>query len=270
MPPSPPPLQILTPPPPPTTPKPKTLFILDSSFNPPTTAHLHLARSALFSEDEARYPHPRRVLLLLATKNADKPDVEAGREDRVTMMKVLAGDVAAGDRVAAGEGKEGRRAENELRAGEGVDIALTPHALFIDKARVIAEEPTYSSAKKVFILGFDTLKRLLEVRYYEPPTLAGLGALFEGGVRVHLRAGSEEEEGEQRRWIESLGGEGGELERNGGRREWVRGLELLGARGEEVSSSEVRRRVKAGEAVAGLATEGVVEVIEREDLYRVG
>ncbi|ELR01903.1 hypothetical protein GMDG_05085 [Pseudogymnoascus destructans 20631-21] len=150
MPLSPPPLQILTPPPPPSTPKPKTLFILDSSFNPPTTAHLHLARSALFSRDEGRYPHPRRELLLLATANADKPNVEAGREDRVTMMRVLAGDVV---------GNQGAREEKE---GEGVDIALTPHALFIDKARVIAEEPTYEGVKKVFILGFDTLKRLLE------------------------------------------------------------------------------------------------------------
>lgn len=185
------------------------------------------------------------------------------------MMKVLAEDVV-GDQGAgsvAGEGKEGTTA-NELRAGEGVDIALTPHALFIDKARVTAEESTYSSAKKVFILGFDTLKRLLEVRYYDPPTLSGLGPLFEGGVRVHLRAGGEEEEREQRRWVESLGGEGGWLERNGGKGDWMRGLEVLGARGEEVSSSEVRRRVKAGEAVAGLATEGVEEVIEREGLYR--
>ncbi|OBT46585.1 hypothetical protein VE00_01880 [Pseudogymnoascus sp. WSF 3629] len=262
MPPSPFPLQILTPTPPPSALKPKTLFILDSSFNPPTTAHLHLARSALFSQDEGRYPHPRRVLLLLATKNADKPDVEAGREDRVTMMRVLAGDVV-GD-WGAGEGKEG----GEGREGKGVDIALTPHALFIDKARVIAEESTYSGAKKVFILGFDTLKRLLEVRYYDPPTLSGLGPLFDGGVRVHLRAGGEEEEGEQRRWIESLGGEGGEMERNGGRREWVRGMEVVEAQGGEVSSSEVRRRVKAGEGVMGLVTEGVEEVIERKGLYR--
>ncbi|OBT75860.1 hypothetical protein VF21_04373 [Pseudogymnoascus sp. 05NY08] len=267
MPPSPPPLQILTPTPPPSTPTPKTLFVLDSSFNPPTTAHLHLARSALFSKDEGRYPHPRRVLLLLATKNADKPDVEAGREDRVTMMRVLAGDVV-GDRGAEKVAGEEGAAENELRDGEGVDIALTSHALFIDKARVIAEEATYSGAKKVFILGFDTLKRLLEVRYYDPPTLSGLGPLFDGGVRVHLRAGGEEEEGEQRRWIESLGGEGGEMERNGGRREWVRGMEVVEAQGGEVSSSEVRRRVKAGEGVEGLVTEGMDEVIERKGLYR--
>ncbi|OBT51786.1 hypothetical protein VE04_07383 [Pseudogymnoascus sp. 24MN13] len=71
-------------------------------------------------------------------------------------MRVLAGDVV-GYR-GAGKGKEG----GEEKDGEGVDIALTPHALFIDKARVIAEESTYSGAKKVFILGFDTLKRLLE------------------------------------------------------------------------------------------------------------
>lgn len=186
------------------------------------------------------------------------------------MMKVLAGDVVRGR--GAEEGKEGREeggdAGNEVRDGEGVDVALTSHALFIDKARVIARESTYSGAKKVFILGFDTLKRLLEVRYYDPPTLSGLGPLFEGSVRVHLRAGGEEEEGEQRRWIEGLGGEGGWLERNGGRREWVEGMEVLGARGEEVSSSEVRRRVKAEEMLGGLVTEGIEEVIEREGLYR--
>ncbi|OAF55490.1 hypothetical protein VC83_08371 [Pseudogymnoascus destructans] len=158
------------------------------------------------------------------------------------MMRVLAGDVV---------GNQGAREE---RKGEGVNIALTPHALFIDKARLIAEEPTYEGAKKVFILGFDTLKRLLEVRYYDPPSLSGLGPLFEGGVRVHLRAGGEEEEGEQRRWIESLGG-GGDGE------EWGEegmggGMEVVEASGGEVSSSEVRRRVKAGETVAGLLRRG--------------
>ncbi|KFY19076.1 hypothetical protein V493_08158, partial [Pseudogymnoascus sp. VKM F-4281 (FW-2241)] len=194
MPSSPPPLQILTPTPPPSTPKPKTLFILDSSFNPPTIAHLHLARSALFSADEARYPHPRRVLLLLATTNADKPDVEAGREDRMAMMKVLAGDVVSDSSAGLDEST----VASELGDGEGVDIALTPYALFIDKARVIAEEEAYQGAKKVFILGFDTLKRLLHVGYYDPPSLCGLGPVFDGGVRVHLRAGGgEEEEGQK-------------------------------------------------------------------------
>lgn len=210
------------------------------------------------------------MLLLLATKNADKLDVEAEREDRVAMMKVLADDVV-GDR-GAGEGKEGREeggdAGNEVHDGEGVDIALTSYALFVDKARIIAEESTYQGANKVFILGFDTLKRLLEVRYYDPPTLSGLGPLFEGGVRVHLRAGGEEEEGEQRRWIEGLEGEEGWLERNGGRGGWVDGIEVLGARRREVSSSEVRRRVKAEETLGGLVTEGIEEVIEREGLYR--
>lgn len=181
----------------------------------------------------------------------------------MTMMQVMAGDVVKDQGL--GEGT----ARNEVGDGEGVDIGLTSHALFIDKARVIAEEPTYASAKKIFILGFDTLKRLLEVRYYDPPTLFGLGPLFEGGVRVHLRADVEGEE-EQREWIEGLGGEGGELERNGGKAEWVRGMEVLGVRapGEEVSSSEVRRRVKVGEKLEGMVTEGIERFIEREGLYR--
>ncbi|KFY18451.1 hypothetical protein V491_04776, partial [Pseudogymnoascus sp. VKM F-3775] len=132
-------------------------------------------------------------------------------------------------RVLAEDVTRERGAGHEVGDGEGVDIGLTSHALFVDKARIIAKEPTYASAKKIFILGFDTLKRLLEVRYYDPPTLSGLGPLFEGGVRVHLRAG-EEGEKEQREWIEGLGGEGGELERNGGKAEWVRGMEVLGVR----------------------------------------
>ena len=86
---------------------------------------------------------------------------------------------------------------------------------------------------------------------------------------MHLRAGGEEEEGDQRRWIESLGGKEGWLEMNGGKGEWVEGMEVLGARGgEEVSSSEVRRRVKEGMRLERLVTEGVEKVIEREGLYR--
>lgn len=58
------------------------------------------------------------------------------------------------------------------------------------------------------------------------------------------------------------------MERNGARGEWVEGLEVLRGEGGEVSSSEVRRRVQAGETVAGLVTEGAEQVISRKKLYR--
>src|SRR5450432_1859290 len=57
-------------------PPPKTLYILDSSFNPPTLAHLRILTSALTEKT----PLPRRVLLLLATQNADKAQKPASFE----------------------------------------------------------------------------------------------------------------------------------------------------------------------------------------------
>jgi len=48
---------------------PRTLYVLDSSFNPPTRAHLKIAVTALRDD---RGEAPKRLLLLLATQNADK------------------------------------------------------------------------------------------------------------------------------------------------------------------------------------------------------
>lgn len=49
----------------------KTLFVLDSSFNPPTKAHLNIALSS-FCDASTGPPQEKRLLLLLATQNADK------------------------------------------------------------------------------------------------------------------------------------------------------------------------------------------------------
>ncbi len=46
-----------------------TLYVLDSSFNPPTRAHFDMAVSAL---EHDRGAAPKRLILLLATRNADK------------------------------------------------------------------------------------------------------------------------------------------------------------------------------------------------------
>ncbi|KAK9251856.1 hypothetical protein V1507DRAFT_463321 [Lipomyces tetrasporus] len=67
----------------------KILYVLDSSFNPPTLAHMRIAISALKDT-----PHSSsRLLLLLATQNADKPSKPASFEDRLVMMTLLARDL---------------------------------------------------------------------------------------------------------------------------------------------------------------------------------
>jgi len=63
-----------------------TLYVLDSSFNPPSRAHMQLARSAL---EEDGGEGSKRLLLLLATVNADKKPKPAVFEDRLVMMCIM-------------------------------------------------------------------------------------------------------------------------------------------------------------------------------------
>ena len=61
-----------------------SLAVLDSSFNPPTRAHLHLLASSMERFGTAR------ALLLLAKQNADKAVVGASLVQRLQMMELLA------------------------------------------------------------------------------------------------------------------------------------------------------------------------------------
>lgn len=72
---------------------PKTLIILDSSFNPPSTAHLNLARSFLENNTISRHDGPHRLLLLFSTSNADKAPSPASFDQRLSMMTVFARDL---------------------------------------------------------------------------------------------------------------------------------------------------------------------------------
>ena len=58
-----------------------SLAVLDSSFNPPTRAHLHLLSMAA---EELKLSHS---LLLLAKQNADKPVLGASLVQRLEMME---------------------------------------------------------------------------------------------------------------------------------------------------------------------------------------
>lgn len=66
------------------------LFVLDSSFNPPNRAHLRIATTALLSSTNT---NPQRLLLLLATQNADKAPTPAAFEQRLAMMAIFAEDL---------------------------------------------------------------------------------------------------------------------------------------------------------------------------------
>ncbi|KAG2051696.1 Nucleotidylyl transferase [Suillus hirtellus] len=161
------------------------ISILDSSFNPPTCAHLALANSRpprytvksgftglpLASAAELDYD---AKLLLLSVRNADKAlkSGDATYEQRLEMMYLLSKDMSAS--VSKSES-----------AHANVAIAIVDEPTFVRKAvllrqflhaRILGMYPPATALDRmaisipnphlVFLLGFDTLIRLLSPRYY--------------------------------------------------------------------------------------------------------
>ncbi|KAL8785363.1 MAG: hypothetical protein Q9213_003428 [Squamulea squamosa] len=247
--------------PPSTSPPIKTLHVLDASFNPPTRAHLRIALSVLSSADHAS--KPQRLLLLLATQNADKAPKPAAFEQRLAMMTILAHDIL----------EQSSKSEDLA-----VDIGITKHPYYHDKAIAIEESRYYADAatggqpQQVHLLGFDSLVRLLDTKYYSPAhTFAPLSALFDRHrIRVTRRIEDDNKYGtmeEQDQVREALAR--GEREAEGGKREWAVRIEMVEGEGEAVSSTKVRDAVQKAdwELVERLVGKGVREYIQKEGLY---
>ncbi|QDS76504.1 hypothetical protein FKW77_005558 [Venturia effusa] len=193
---------------------PRTLFILDSSFNPPSRAHLALATTALKTSTE---PRPWRLLLLFSTRNADKAAGKpAGFVERIAMMGLFAEDLMGvldlghkkkkRERQRKGENEDEDKedkeeCEQELNIEEEeekeeeeeitIDIGLTKAPYYTDKSLAIttANPPAYPNAASlthIHLLGYDTLTRLLAPKYYptHTPPLSALGPFFEAGHKL--------------------------------------------------------------------------------------
>ncbi|PHH79466.1 hypothetical protein CDD80_4693 [Ophiocordyceps camponoti-rufipedis] len=228
------PLQILSTHPCPTSTLPSRLLVLDSSFNPPTMAHAQMAREALRKHD--------RLMLLLSVANADKRVQPAGFASRLCLMDVLARKMAVDGAV--------------------VDLAVTTRPLFADKVAPVADSGVYEEV--VFLVGFDTLVRILDVKYYDDADKRDvvLASFFRRArLLVFIRPsdvwGSADE---QRRFVEESA--------------WRSRVDVrFGDETEGVSSSRVRELVRmpggAGrhEELARLVDEDILHWIESENLY---
>ena len=156
-----------------------------------------------------------------------------------------------------------------------VDIGVCKPPLFVDKVRAIEESRIYGeeAAEQVHLIGFDTLLRLLDPKYYPPEhTLRPLNGLFEKHrVRVMERTGdSWGIGGEQRDYLRRLGD--GSKEGEGGKREWIDRIELVdGRRADEdtISSTKVREAAQSGDrdTLHSLVPKSVAEYILQERLY---
>ena len=159
-----------------------------------------------------------------------------------------------------------------------IDIGVTTAPYYTDKSAAISDsaegrEWYPSNPRHIHLLGFDTLTRFFAPKYYQSfsPPLSALEPYFAAGhgLRATLRPddayGSEEE---QRGFVRRLAE--GEMEGEGGKREWAEQVELVEATPKAgVSSTVVRRAAKAGEwgTVGELCTEGVAEWVREERLY---
>ncbi len=212
---------------------PLRLGVFSASFNPPTRAHGEIVARA-----RERF-HLDEIALLLTLTNADKRAYEAPLEDRAAML------------VAAFEDDP------------DMAIGLASHPFFADL--LLPLRSSYESAEIFFLVGSDTLERILDRegrylgRYYKPYSdrIAVLEDLFSASRLIVAPRG-----GLTCSDLERL------FDRESARfRERVQCLELP----EEVktiSATEVRRRLRAGEPIAGLVPEAVARYLSASGLYR--
>ncbi|KAK1997912.1 hypothetical protein LX36DRAFT_55574 [Colletotrichum falcatum] len=194
----------------------RRLVVLDSSFNPPTLAHLRMAVSAVRDlrrrssssggggrgsreEEEAV-----RLLLLLAVNNADKKPQPAAFPVRLGMMHAFARELldelprAAPSSLAEGGEEEDEDEDEEEEVGVEVDLGLTTMPYFHDKSQAISDAGFYAAdgegPEQVYLAGYDTLVRIFNPKYYndvaasaaaaQPPRPSSSGAGDEGGGAV--------------------------------------------------------------------------------------
>ncbi|KAF9648675.1 hypothetical protein BDM02DRAFT_3269269 [Thelephora ganbajun] len=140
---------------------PLRISILDSSFNPPTLAHLALANApnpfSLPSDYDAK-------LLLLSVRNADKlhQEGDAALFQRAEMMSLLATRIHHNNSGSPPNIAVGLVNEPTLIAKSS---AL--RRFLHDRLAELTSNPSYSlSIQFTFLMGFDTLERVLAPRYY--------------------------------------------------------------------------------------------------------
>ncbi|KAE8394567.1 hypothetical protein BDV23DRAFT_146708 [Aspergillus alliaceus] len=240
---------------------PDVLYVLDSSFNPPTLAHRRIASTALL-KNSSKTP---RLLLLLATQNADKPSKPASFEDRLVMMDLFARDLLVY--------LKNHFSSPEDESLPAIDIGLTKKPFFFDKAAEIEAAGIYpGSLEQVHLTGYDTLVRIFNPKYYPPEhTLQPLGPfLSRHRLRVTMRPGSEWGDAEEQRQFLLNMAQGG-MENVGGKREWAQRIQLVeGRRPDErpVSSTLAREAIQSNpQDLVGLVPDNVREFVLTQQPY---
>lgn len=243
---------------------PSYVYILDSSFNPPTRAHMHMVLSSLYLNQKASCAQIR-VLLLLSTTNADKAPVPASFQERLLMVYIFA--IALCEEMSA----RCRESSSHSDAYLAVDIGITKCPYFVDKAAAIISTNVYPlHAQQVHIIGFDTLVRLFNVKYYQNNTLQPLVPfLAKNRLIVFTRPspvwGSPEN---QKSFLEKF--LHSDIEQKGGKAEWVYCIQFVELDNDvtAISSTKARDAAKTGNmALGSFVVPTIKEWIQLNNLY---
>ena len=291
---------VLAPSPPQT--RPRTLVVLDSSFNPPTIAHLRMATSALRDSRENKDDNGKRseensrlrLLLLLAINNADKAPKPAAFEQRLAMMWAFAKDIQetlSRNLKDAETEQEPVPEEQEREEGLSIDLGLSTDPYFTNKSAAIAASPFYLTTgeasekepEQIILAGYDTLIRIFNPKYYgepsgtsEAPIRSALDPFF-ARARLRITMRTDDEWGgkeEQLAYLESLL-TGDRLEEIGGNKKWVERIDMVEGRvdGEDIVSSTLARDA-AGEqdweSLGKMVSPHVQKWVEVAKLYTEG
>lgn len=160
---------------------PLRISVLDSSFNPPTLAHLSLANSLppSSSQSDGEVDYSAR-LLLLSVKNVDKSlkPGDALYEQRLEMMHLLVKNMHPLRLVTDHAAPPSVTDDITVEEAANAAIAIVDEPTFVGKSHVLRTfleqhladipPPTTSidNVELTFLVGHDTLERLFAPRYY--------------------------------------------------------------------------------------------------------
>ncbi|ODO00662.1 hypothetical protein L198_02985 [Cryptococcus wingfieldii CBS 7118] len=235
------------------------LAVLDSSFNPPTSAHQSIASSIFPRLGEDKVDGYTARLLLYSPKNAAKTPTgkDATPLQRLEMMSLLASSMRSAS----------------LRK-ESIATALIHAPNFSSKASILRSHLLSSlgpvrgkEAEMTFLVGMDTLVRIFDPKYYPTGEMHGILREFfeDSGARVvSARRGTSEADrvfekdllgrDDVKGWV----GDGKVRVLGDGHDGW-----------EDISSTLVREGVRRGDwsSVKKLVGDGVATYIQREGLF---
>ncbi|EGV61436.1 nicotinamide-nucleotide adenylyltransferase [Yamadazyma tenuis] len=210
-----------------------SLFVLDSSFNPPHYGHLELIKRAA--------PPKSHIILLLSVNNADKKPIPASFDQRLDMIYKFGQNLLTHDSL-------------------NYTICVSKSPKFVEKSLEINQ---IFEGTKTYLLGFDTLVRVFNPKYYVPLTITE--ALDEFVLSNNFFCLTRETEVyHQVEYLNALKSGKTDLPSSWGDR-----IELAVNKENNsvISSSDIRSRFNSNSSVDNLTTSDIIEYVQENQIY---